>query len=221
MPPPLDLLPNLLKGLWITLQLTAAGSALAAVCAFTAGLSLVSRDVILRGLARAYVEGFRGTSALVQLFWFYFALPVLTGIRLPAMLVGILVLGLNIGAYGAEVVRGALRSVAKGQREAAVALSFSPWQQMRYVILPQALVAMLPPFANLLIELLKSTALVSTIAVMDLLKAGMFLRDHTHRTAEIFGLLLVIYFLLSLMITFGMRVLERRVSHGMDYGGVH
>jgi len=192
---------------------------LAIVCALLAGLGRRSHDVIIRGFSSVYVEVFRGTSALVQLFWFYFALPILLGIRLDATTVGILVIGLNIGAYGAEVVRASIEAVPKGQRQAAIALNLTRWQTMRHVVLPQAVLMMLPPFGNLMIELLKSTALVSTIAVTDLLKAGMFLRDDTYRTVEIFSLLLAIYFALSLTITALFRWLEHRFSQGIETGG--
>ncbi len=219
MPPPIDLLPSLMDGLRRTLVIAAGGSVLAIAFALLAGLGCLSRDPIVRTVARVYIEVFRGTSALVQLFWFYFALPILLGLRLDAMLVGVLVLGLNIGAYGAEVVRSAIESVPAGQVQAAAALSMNRWQTMRYIVLPQAILLMLPPFGNLLIELLKSTALVSMITVTDLTRAGLFLRDDTLRTAEVFGMLLLIYFSLSLMITAVMRGLERWLSHGQDYGG--
>lgn len=215
MSPPLDIFVQLLPGLWVTVELFLGGAALAAVCALTAGLARVSRETVWRALAVIYVEVFRGTSALVQLFWFYFALPVLLGVRLPAIAAGILVLGLNIGAYGAEVVRGALQSVPRAQLEAALALNLTRGQCLRQVILPQALRAMLPPFGNLLIELLKSTALVSMITVTDLTRVGLFLRDDTLRTGEIFGALLAIYFGLSLIITYAVRRLERRLARGM------
>jgi polar amino acid transport system permease protein len=208
-----------LEGLAVTVQIAACGAVLAVVCALLAGLGRLSRDPIVRGYARVYVEVFRGTSALVQLFWFYFALPILLGVRLDAFTVGVLVLGLNVGAYGAEVVRGAIIDVPRGQIQAAAALNLTRWQTMRHVILPQAAVAMLPPMGNLLIELLKSTALVSMITLNDLTRIGLFLRDDTLRTVEIFGLLLAIYFGLSLLITAGVRGLERRLSHGLDYGG--
>ena len=219
MPPPLDIIPHLLEGLAITVLIAVAGCALAIVCAVLAGLGRRSRDIIVRGMATTYVEVFRGTSALVQLYWFYFALPLLLGIKLNAVFVGILVLGLNIGAYGAEIVRSAIDAVPQGQRQAAIALNLSRWQTMRYVVLPQAALLMLPPFGNLMIELLKSTALVSLITVVDVTRSGMFLRDDTHRNVEIFGMLLVIYFCLSLVITAGVRWLERRLGRGVEYGG--
>ncbi len=219
MPPPLDLLPPLLRGLWLTALITLGGCLLALLCSFLAGLGRRSRDIIVRGFASAYIEVFRGTSALVQLYWFYFALPLLLNVKLNAVPVGILVLGLNIGAYGAEVVRVAIEAVPHGQQQAALALNLSRWQTMRHVILPQAVVMMLPPFGNLMIELLKSTALLSMITVTDLTRIGMFLRDDTHRNIEIFGMLLVLYFGLSLLITTAIRGLERRFSYGLDHGG--
>lgn len=214
-------LPHLLEGLQTTVLLFVAGSLLATLAAFAAGLGRLSGDVIVRWVSRIYIETFRGTSALVQLYWFYFALPLLIGIELDAIVVGIVVLGLNVGAYGAEVVRGAIQDVPRGQHQAAIALNMSHYQRMRYVILPQACLAMLPPFGNLLIELLKSTALVSMITVLDLTRAGLDIRDNTLKTTQIFILLLVVYFLLSSVITFGMRRLERWLSHGLDYGGTH
>lgn len=213
----MDLLPPLMSGLATTLVLFVGGAVVAAVCAFLAGLGRLSVDPIVRGVANIYVQVFRGTSALVQLFWFYFALPILFDIRLGAITVGILVLGLNIGAYGAEVVRGAIASVPAGQYRAATALNLTRTQTMRHVILPQALVIMTPMFGNLLIELLKGTALVSMITVTDLTRAGLFLRDDTLRTGEIFTMLLAIYFALSLAVTTAMRMLERHLKHRLGY----
>ncbi|MEW4451532.1 ectoine/hydroxyectoine ABC transporter permease subunit EhuC [Bremerella sp. JC817] len=219
LPPPFDLLPFLLQGLHITVILAAGGSLVAIVLSVLFGVWSKSKDPILRWLSSIYITLFRGASALILLYWFYFALPELTNIRLDAITTGILVLGANVGAYGAEVVRASLDSVPKGQYQAAAALNLNRWQTMRYVIFPQAVLSMIPPFGNLMIELLKGTALVSTITVTDLTLQGKFLRDDTHRSFEIFGLLLIIYFLLSICITGAFRLLERRLSHGRDYGG--
>jgi polar amino acid transport system permease protein len=209
--PPFDLLPPLLSGLWVTLQLAVGGSLCAILSAFVIGLARLSRSLILRATATLYIDLLRGTSALVQLFWVFFALPML-GIRMDAMTAGILVLGLNHGAYGAEVVRGAIQSVPVEQHEAATALNFTPRQTLWRVILPQALPAMLPPFGNLLIELLKNTALVSLITLSDLTFQGQVLRAATLRSGEIFSLMLIMYFLLALAISFIMRRLERRLA---------
>lgn len=211
MPPPLDLLPALLAGLLVTLQVTAGGAGVALVLSFAGGLGRLSRLRAVRAIAGVYVEIFRGTSALVQLFWVFFVLPFF-GITVEPLTAGILVLGLNIGAYGSEVVRGAIAAVPVEQREAATALSLSPSRTLWAVVVPQALPVMLPPAGNLLIELLKSTALVSLITLGDLTFVAQTLRADTLRTAEVFSLVLLLYFAVALVLTRGMRRLERRVS---------
>lgn len=207
----LEHLPLLLEGLLVTVQLSVGGATVAVLAAFAAGTGRISRARILRWAAATYVETFRGTSALVQLFWAYFALPLL-GIRLGAMTTGVLVLGLNAGAYGAEVVRGALLAVPREQREAARALSLTERQILWRVLLPQALPAILPPGGNVLIELLKNTSLASLITLGELTFQGQVLRAESLRTVEIFTLLLAMYFGLSLVLVYGLRVLERRVQ---------
>jgi polar amino acid transport system permease protein len=165
----------------------------------------------LRWLAVAYIETFRGTSALVQLFWLFFVLPHF-GITLNPMTVGIVALGLNVGAYGAEVVRGAIGGVAKGQWEAAQALNMTHTQALRRIVLPQAFVAMIPPWGNLLIELLKATSLVSLITLSELTFKAQQVNQNTLRTVEVFSLVLLIYLALSVLITVGTRALERKVK---------
>ena len=205
-----ELVPPLLEGLVVTLEIMAGAVVLAVPLALLSGIGRLSPVRPVRWLASIYVEVFRGTSALVQLFWFYFELP-LFGVQLPAMLVGIVVLALNAGAYGAEVVRGAIRAVPPGQREAGVALNLTRAQIMRRIVVPQAIPAMLPPAGNLLIELMKNTALVSLITITDLTFRGQLLRSETLRTTEIFTLMLLLYFAVALLITAGVRMLERRV----------
>jgi polar amino acid transport system permease protein len=214
-----DYLPAMLSGLKVTVLLTLGAMAVAFVAAFVAGMARLSRRASVRGLALVYIELFRGTSALVQLFWVYFALP-LVGIRFDAVTAGILVLGLNTGAYGAEVVRGALSAVPREQYQAAWALNLSPAQALWRVILPQAVIAMVPPAGNLAIELLKNTALVSLITLGDLTFQAQTLRAATLESGPVFALLLGIYFLLAQTMRFGFRRLENRLAHGQDYGGV-
>jgi polar amino acid transport system permease protein len=206
-----DMLFPLLRGLAVTLGLTAAAAAIAVVIALAAGLARLAPTRWLRWPATAYVEVFRGTSALVQLFWFYFVLPFF-GVQLTAFTAGVLVLGLNAGAYGSEVVRGAIVAVPRGQREAAAALNMSRMQALWRVVLPQAWPAMLPPAGNLAIELLKNTALVSLITITELTFSAQLLRAESLRSAEIFSLVLVLYFAAALAITAGMRHLERRAA---------
>lgn len=206
---PFDLLPTMLRGLSTTILVTVLGAALALVVAMIAGVARSSRFWWLRTITGFYVEVFRGTSVLVQMWWIFFALPHF-GVRLSALQAGFISLGLNVGAYGAEVVRGAIKAIPKGQIEAAIALNMSPALRMRRVILPQALVRILPPFGNLLIELLKASALVSLITLSDVTFQALSLRQIVGRTEEIFTLLLIIYFLLAYPLTLGVRWLERQ-----------
>lgn len=207
----LDFLPTLLEGAWVTLKITAGAAVLGLVCAFAGGLAGVSGNTAARAASRVYVEFFRGTSALVQLFWLFFALP-LVGIRFEPLFAGIVALGLNIGSYGSEVVRGAIQAVPRSQYEATVALNMTGYRRMRSAILPQALVGMLPPFGNLMIELLKGTSLVSLITLSDLTFRAQILRQTTGETATIFLVVLAIYFVMAYCITLGMRWLERRAA---------
>ncbi len=150
----------------------------------------------------------------MQLFWLFYVRPHF-GLTLPPLSVAVLGLGLNAGAYGAEIVRAAIQAVARGQYEAATALNMTRYQTMRQVIMPQALVAMIPPFGNLFIELLKGTALVSLITITELAFRGAQLNVLTLRTMEIFSIVLVIYFLMAMVITVFMRGIERRLGAGL------
>jgi polar amino acid transport system permease protein len=207
-----DYLPNLLRGVVVTLEVTGGAAVVGLIAAFSSGLMARSPSRVVRWISRVYVEVFRGTSAIVQLFWIFFVLPLLFGWQLFPIWAGIIALGLNIGAYGSEVVRGSIRAVPRGQYEAGVALSFSPAQRMQRVILPQAWVGMIPPFGNLLIELLKGSALVSLITVSDLTFVGQGLRQLEGNTALIYTVVLIMYFILAYLITLGMRFLERRAK---------
>lgn len=212
-----EFLPGLLGGAWITVQITIGGCALAVVAALLSAMGKMYGPRPVKLLAVTYIELFRGTSALVQLFWLFFVLPHF-GITLPPIAVAILALGLNVGAYGAEVVRGAVSAVPRGQWEATVALNMSRVQALRRIILPQAFVAMIPPWGNLFIELLKATALVSLITISDLTFRAQQMNQVTFRTIEIFSIVLVIYLAMAMLITIGMRALERFAGRGLARG---
>src|SRR5260221_9544843 len=159
-------MPGLLGGAWMTVRIAALGSLLAVGFGVASALARLYGPAPLRWLARAYIEVFRGTSALVQLFWLFFVLPDF-GISLEPYTVAVLTLGLNVGAYGAEVVRAAIQAVPRGQWEAATAVNMTEAQALRRIILPQAVPAMIPPWGNLFIGLLKATALGPLITVSD------------------------------------------------------
>jgi polar amino acid transport system permease protein len=199
----------ILGGTWVTIVQFGLATAVAVAVALAAGLGKLSRNWLIRGVAVTYIEIFRGTSLLVQLFWIFYVLP-LFGITFDKFTAGFVSVGLNIGSYGAEIVRGAIQAVPKGQWEAAYALSMSPARRMRRIILPQALVLMLPAWGNLLIELLKGTALVALISVADLMFQTRQINASTFLSAQAFGTALVIYYILArFLITPFMRWLER------------
>ncbi|HEX9446518.1 MAG TPA: ectoine/hydroxyectoine ABC transporter permease subunit EhuC [Dongiaceae bacterium] len=202
-------------GALVTIELTLMGSALAIVFAFLAGLGRLSRHGVIRAVATIYIEFFRGTSIFVQLFWAYFVLPF-AGITLTPLQAGVLALGLNVGAYAAEVVRGAIQSIGREQYEACIALNLNRWHSMRHVILPQAFLVMLPTFGNNAIELLKATSVVSLISLTDLTFQAQVVRAQTGNTLIPFATILVIYFLLAVIISRLFRALERRLARGLD-----
>jgi polar amino acid transport system permease protein len=209
---------RIISGTLVTIVLTILAALLAVAIALAAGLMRLSPNPLVRGVATVYIEVFRGTSLLVQLFWVFFVLP-LFGLTLPKFVAGFVSVGLNIGAYGAEIVRGAIQSVPKGQYEASVALNMTAAQQMRRIVLPQALLIMLPPWGNLLIELLKGTALVALISVADLMFQAKQINASTSLSVEAFGTALVVYYILArFLVTPAMRWTERLMRRRMGFG---
>ncbi len=203
----------LLAGAEVTAAIAIASTALGAILAFVFGIMRAAGGRFLFMLAVGYIELFRGTSLLVQLFWLYYALP-LFGISLAPVTTGIIGLGLNIGAYGAEVVRGALLSVPRDQHEAARALNFSRWHTLFHIVLPQAVVEMMPPFGNLAVQNLKDTALVSMISISDLTFHAQELRNLTLDSVPIYTITLLLYFAMALILMAFMRWLEARLRYG-------
>lgn len=186
----------LMHGTWMTCAQFLLAVLVAVSAALVTGVGKLSTNPLIRWPCIVYIEIFRGTSLLVQLYWIFFVLP-LFGITLPNFTAGFISVGLNYGAYGAELVRGAIQAVPRGQWEAATALSMSPYVRMRRIVFPQALAIMLPPWGNLLIELLKGTALVSLISVTDLMFQAKQINASTYFSAQAFGTALIIYYLLA------------------------
>jgi polar amino acid transport system permease protein len=210
----LSYLPPLLEGAWVTVQLTLYSTLLGGFLSFALGLGRLSHNRLVKGFSIAVIETFRGTSLLVQLFWLYFALPLLGQMlgldwRLAPMVAGTLALGLNIGAYGAEVVRGAVQAVPLSQHEAAKALDFTPRQTLWRIALPQAIPEMLPSFGNLAVQNLKDTALVSLISLGDMTFRAEQIRNFTQDSVTVYTMLLLMYFGMALVLTAFMTLLER------------
>lgn len=202
-------LPRLAEGLEVTLKLTLGGAALAFLVSVVFGLLSISSVAPLRWLATVVVEFFRGTSLVVQLFWLYYVMPQV-GVSMDAVWTGILALGLNYGAYGAEVVRGSINSVDKGQWEGATALNMSSLTRMRRVIWPQAWALMLSGYNNLLIMLIKGTPAVTFIALHEMFYQVVELRKSTGSTVFAFSVGLLLYYLYALGFSKGLRLLEKR-----------
>lgn len=210
-------MPRLLDGVLITLELTILGALAAFAIAVVLGLAAAHPSKAARIPARIIIEFFRGTSLVVQLFFLFYVLPLL-GVDLNPVLVGIIGLGLNYGAYGAEVVRGSIAAVPTGQWEATTALSLGSVQRMYRVVFPQAWALMIPSLSNLLIHLMKGTAIVSFITIADLTYHLDQLKRVTD-TVFAYGVVgLISYFLIALALTFLMDRLERRAKRKLGQG---
>lgn len=204
--------PRLLTGTGITVAQFFLSAIFAVLLSLAFGLMKMSSNRAVNGFAVTYIEIFRGTSLLVQLYWIFFVLP-LFGVTLEKFTAGYVAIAMNTGAYGAELVRGGILAVPKGQWEAATAINMSPAKRMWRIILPQALVNMLPSWGNLMIEVLKGTALVSLISVADLMFQAKQINASTYLSAQIFGTALIIYYILArFMLTPFMRWLEAFMS---------
>jgi polar amino acid transport system permease protein len=204
-------LPLLLRGALVTLEVTASSGVIAFLLAILVGTAQLSRVAVVRTAAKAYVEILRGTSALIQLFYLFFVLPVL-GIDITPMEAAAFGLGLTFSAYGAEIVRAGILSVDRGQWDAARALGMPRGLAFRRIIAPQAFVSMLAPFGNLLVELLKSTSLVSLITLTDLTFAGAQVITSTGKPGQTWGVVLLLYFLMCFPLAQAVRSLEKRMS---------
>jgi polar amino acid transport system permease protein len=182
----------------------------AMVAGLFVGIARGSRRIWLDWPATAYIEFFRNIPLLVQLIWFYYAFPILTGIKLSPFLAAALGFSLNSSAYCAELYRGGLQSIARGQWEGASALGMSYWQTMRRIVLPQAIARMIPAFTNRAVELAKSTSIASVIEVPELMYQARELSSATFLPLETFAVVSVIYFLLIYPGTWVASILEAR-----------
>jgi polar amino acid transport system permease protein len=207
----MSFLPVLLRGALVTLEVTASSGVIAFLLAMLVGTAQLSRVAVVRTAAKAYVEILRGTSALIQLYYLFFVLPVL-GIDITPMEAAAFGLGLTFSAYGAEIVRAGIQGVDRGQWDAARALGMPRGLAFRRIIAPQAFVSMLAPFGNLLVELLKSTSLVSLITLTDLTFAGAQVITSTGKPGQTWGVVLLLYFLMCFPLAQAVRSLEKRMS---------
>ena len=200
---------NFVDGLIITAQLSSIIVAGALTFGVIIGAARYSKRRLFNWPATLYIEVFRNTPILVQIVWFFYAFPVLIGGRFEPFLAAIFGIGLNITAYTAEIFRGGIQSLDRGQWEAGRAIGMSYFQVMRRVILPQATRRMVPAFANRMIEAVKATSLASTIAVADLMWQGEQLANSIYRPFEVYSAVAIIYFLAIYPLVLGTYWLER------------
>jgi polar amino acid transport system permease protein len=198
-------------GVETTLLVTALSALVALIMAFIGGLGRISPSRFTRFIAGLYIEVFRGTSMVVQLFWIFFVLPTL-GVELTPIEAGVVVFGLNVGAYSSEIVKGAIRAVPRAQWEAAIALNMSRTLRMRRIILPQAIPTMLPSFGNQLVDVLKATSLLSLINASDITReVNQLIVGGVLPFTGGYSLLLLMYFVLAMPLV---AIIKRAESRG-------
>lgn len=188
--------PALLKGVGMTALIWSIAFPAAMVIGFALSLGARSRFGWLKALTRVYVEVFRNTPVLIQLIWFFYAFPILTGQQLTPIVAALCGLVLNASAYCSEIFRGGLASIPNGQWEGAKAIGMGHSQALRRIIVPQVIAKMLPAFTNRGIELAKNTSIASVIAVQELMYQGRALSSAFYRPLEVLTAVAVIYFVL-------------------------
>ena len=206
--------PLLLVGAGVTIKITALSVALGVVIGLFVGIARISRIKILRVLAAIYVDFFRGTPLLVQIFLVYFALPVITGQRVDPFVAAIGSCGINSGAYVAEIFRAGILAVDGGQNEAARSLGLSSWQSMKLVVLPQAIKNILPALANELVTMVKESSICSVLGMTELIWGAKTVATTTYKTLSPYVLAALVYFVINYPAGKAIEAIERRMRRG-------
>ncbi|MCJ0904021.1 amino acid ABC transporter substrate-binding protein/permease [Rhodococcus sp. ARC_M6] len=204
--------PQLLKGLWLTIVLSVVSIAIALVLGGIFGLCRVSTNIFVRGIGTTYVDIFRGTPLLVQAFFIYFGIPAALGFQMSAFTAGVITLSLNAGAYMAEIVRGGVLSVDKGQMEASRSLGISYMKTMRKVIMPQAIRTMIPSYINQFVITLKDTSILSVIGLAELTQTGRIIIARNFQSFNMWLIIGVMYFIIIMALTKFSNRLEKRIN---------
>ena len=200
------------KGVLVTLAYTGGTIFLGLIIGLLIGLGRLSRSKLVNIPLIAFIEAFRCTPLLVQIVWFYYALPVLLNIQIPATTAAVMVLSCYTGAFYAEIFRGGIVSIEQGQWDAARALGLRRWPMMLKVILPQAVKRMIPPFVNQSIIQLKNTSLLYVVAIPDLMYTGSIIVSDTFRPLEVYTVVAIAYFVILYPLTLWAARLEARVD---------
>ena len=201
----------LLLGLWMTLKLTVVCILLGCILGFVIALARTSKSTVLRAVSSLYVEFFRGTPVLVQLFWIFFCLPLVLGVELSNLASGIIALSLYMGAISSETFRASLKSVGREQLDACVALGLTPWVRTTSVVLPQAVLRAAPTLLSNCVSLFKESALVSAVGMADLMFVGQNISNNTARPVEVLTVVALIYFVIAFPLTRAVTVIEQRI----------
>lgn len=211
----LDALPFLLQGAKITLQFTVVSVFFGAILGLFFALGRMAQNKLIRYLSSAYIDFFRGTPLLVQIFLIYFGVPQLFSFTLPdnyQYIAGAIALSLNCGAYTAEIFRSGIQSIDYGQAEAARSLGMSHFQSMRYIILPQAFKVVVPPLGNEFIAMLKDSSLLAILAIEELMYTGKIITGRTFQPMPIYLMVALIYLVMTMALSILVNYTEKRLG---------
>lgn len=200
----------LLRGLVVSLELTAAANVIGIVAGFGLALVLMSPYRAVRMPFMLFVEFFRCTPAIVQIVWIFYCVPMLFDVFLDPITMGVLALGLNLTAFNAEAYRASIQAVPREQLDAGIALGLNPWQRVLYIVFPTAFRASVPVLLTNGIVIFQQSALVAIVAIADLMYEGKSLATETYRPIETFTVVALIYFAVSFPVTQVVGLLERR-----------
>lgn len=198
-------------GLWTTVKLTLICMVLGCTLGFFVGLARTAPSIILRGIASVYVEFFRGTPVLIQLFWIFFCLPLILGVELSNLASGVIALTLYMGAITSETFRASLKSIGREQLDACIALGLPRRAQIVNVILPQAVLRAIPTLLSNCVSLFKESALVSAVGMADLMFVGQNISNNTARPVEVLTIVALIYFAIAFPLTRAVTLIEGRI----------
>lgn len=208
----IDAFPTLMQGVKYTVYITVVGILIGLILGVIFGFGRISNNLIIYGLSSIYVQVLRGTPIMIQALYIYFAIPMLLSTEINPLVAGISAIALNAGAYIAEIVRGAVNSIDKGQIEAGRSLGLTKFQTMYKIVWPQAFKRMIPPLGNQFIISLKDTSLLTVIGVGELTRQGTIVVATNFRAVEIYTMVAILYLIMTLSITFILRLIEKRMD---------
>ncbi len=208
----IEALPTLMQGVKFTVIISVAGLLIGLIIGVIVGLGRLSKNKLIFGLSSIYVQVLRGTPIMIQALYIYFAIPMMFSTEINPIAAGITAISLNAGAYIAEIVRGAVRSIDKGQMEAGRSLGLTHFQTMYKIIWPQAFKRMIPPLGNQFIISLKDTSLLTVIGVGELTRQGTIVVATNFRAVEIYTMVAILYLIMTLTITYILRLMEKRMD---------